>query len=70
MSGADGPRFRIDERTDEEFRQQVLERTAVCGCGDSGHRHPESWCMLCRACVDCCQCGGHFEPVRAPRTGP
>ena len=25
----------------------------ICGCGDSGHT-PESWCVGCNQCVDCC----------------
>ena len=59
------PKFRVDDRTDEQFRSQVIRRTAVCGCGDHGHRKSESWCQMCRACADCCQCGDGFEPVRA-----
>ena len=29
------------------------ETERVCECGDSGHK-PESWCINCDLCVDCC----------------
>ena len=48
--------------TDEQVAAYVREHGGVCACGDSGIS-PDSFCVACRECVDCCLCGENFAPV-------
>lgn len=43
-----------------EERNERIASSHICGCGNSGH-HPESWCIKCNQCIDCCGMSGCKE---------